>query len=114
MNTPPLDGACVGQPTVLFFPNSKGWRSGGGNKKAMAICSVCPRIQDCLEYALVWEQYGIWGGTTELQRERIRKERGIKLQKHNYLLPVVKSEQQDSGVDILDEDEYHPYGFEAE
>jgi WhiB family transcriptional regulator, redox-sensing transcriptional regulator len=39
---------------------------------AKAACKVCPVREECLEYALKWEQYGLWGGLTPGQRRKIR------------------------------------------
>lgn len=45
-------------------------------RKARSICAVCPVVEECLEYALERrEVYGIWGGKTERERQRIRKQR---------------------------------------
>ena len=43
-------------------------------REAKAICQACPYLARCLEYALKHpELNGIWGGTTEAQRKRIRR-----------------------------------------
>ncbi len=46
-------------------------------RAAIAWCERCPVRQDCLEYALAHEsrdtRYGVWGGTTPLQRQRLGK-----------------------------------------
>lgn len=47
-------------------------------KNALAVCKECPVIQSCLEYGLVHEPYGIWGGLTEQQRERVRQTIGLR------------------------------------
>jgi hypothetical protein len=41
------------------------------------ICGKCPMINECLEYALYHEMYGIWGGTTERMRKTFRKQLSI-------------------------------------
>lgn len=42
---------------------------------ARALCSHCPVRAACLDYALgVGEPYGIWGGLTEAERRRLRRE----------------------------------------
>lgn len=33
------------------------------------MCDDCPVAQDCLEYALIYEEQGVWGGTTEKERD---------------------------------------------
>ncbi len=46
-------------------------------RAAIAWCERCPVRQECLEYAMATEsrgsRYGVWGGTTPVQRERIGK-----------------------------------------
>jgi WhiB family redox-sensing transcriptional regulator len=50
------------------------WGSVDKNEKrrARAICSECPVINDCLQFALTNDiGYGIWGGQTPTGRKRI-------------------------------------------
>lgn len=42
-----------------------------------ALCGSCSMREPCLEYALHVNVVGIWGGTTDVQRRRIRRERNI-------------------------------------
>lgn len=42
-----------------------------------AVCSGCPMQEPCLEYALHTSVSGVWGGTTENERSKIRRERNI-------------------------------------
>jgi hypothetical protein len=42
-------------------------------RRAKAICAVCPVLWDCYQYAMENdEEYGVWGGTTRRERQRIR------------------------------------------
>lgn len=67
---------CRGRGTWLFFPLDGG-SSYPDLDRARRICAACPIAEGCLEWALVHrEEYGIWGGTTERERRRIRSERG--------------------------------------
>ena len=64
-------GNCSNKPTELFFPSD-----GTGVEKAKNICASCPVKQTCLEHALSHRiNHGVWGGCSERQRRRIRKER---------------------------------------
>jgi WhiB family redox-sensing transcriptional regulator len=47
--------------------------------KAKAICSTCPLKNPCLEYALRNMEIGVWGGTTENQREELRRVNKIRV-----------------------------------
>lgn len=45
-------------------------------RDARNICQQCPLLAECREYAVRHgELHGIWGGTTERERRRIRMER---------------------------------------
>ena len=45
---------------------------------AKAVCARCPVKTQCLTEALKQPEQGIWGGTTEKERDLIRREKGIK------------------------------------
>lgn len=54
-----------------YYDNSRGGRY---VKEAKAICAGCPVQQKCLEWALYYPEVdGIWGGTTPLERRRMRR-----------------------------------------
>lgn len=56
-----------------FFPDK-----GGSVAEAKSVCANCPIIDACLEEALARdERFGVWGGRTERERRRIRRERGM-------------------------------------
>lgn len=63
--------ACLGTYDERFFPER-----GASNSEVKAICAGCPVIDECLEHALTKpERFGIWGGTSERERQKIRKRR---------------------------------------
>ena len=41
------------------------------------ICSGCPILSECREYAIKHEKYGFWGGMTVQERHRERRRRNI-------------------------------------
>jgi hypothetical protein len=64
--------ACLGSGIEKIFPGR-----GELNKvdAIKAVCSVCPVREDCLEYAIVnAELFGIWGGMTEMDRRKMRRQ----------------------------------------
>ena len=67
-----LLGLCRGlQQTadVKFFPVQ-----GASTREAKIICGRCPVQTECLNYALEFnEKHGVWGGTTERERRKIRQ-----------------------------------------
>ena len=77
MHVPPLRGACHGKPVSWFYPDARLKVLPPEAKQAIKLCNSCEHRVKCSEYALRFEVYGIWGGLTELQRELIRKRRGI-------------------------------------
>ena len=65
---------CAEVDPEIFFPER-----GGSSKAAREVCSQCAVRSQCLEYALNnKEQFGIWGGTSERERRRLRKERNLR------------------------------------
>ena len=82
---PPKGGACNGKPTEWWFPEF--WRTMTLEQKrivlhlanhAIRVCAGCEVKEECLEYSLVHEPFGIWGGLDEQQRLMIRTDRGIR------------------------------------
>jgi WhiB family redox-sensing transcriptional regulator len=70
-------GACIGENPNLFFPNSKrdGFRD---RNRAVNICHTCPVQAECGAWALDEnhiQRFGIWGGMTERQRNKIIQRR---------------------------------------
>jgi WhiB family redox-sensing transcriptional regulator len=66
---------CAGADTDAFFPVNKGAYE---NKDMLTrICNACPVKAECLDYAVKYDLLGWWGGTTEIQRRRIRAERKV-------------------------------------
>ncbi len=62
---------CLGANEDLFFPDR-----GASTRTAKQICSECQVRLECLEYAVTrGEKFGIWGGLSERERRKIRKQR---------------------------------------
>src|ERR1700709_2392962 len=80
-DTPELDaesqwmsaGNCRNYPPAVFFPSD-----GVGVDRARKICTDCPVINQCLEYALDQRiEHGVWGGCSERERPRILRRRRL-------------------------------------
>lgn len=79
-----LEAACAGAPTDVFFPISMDGRGGRRTAdlartrtqeaQAKELCSRCPFVVPCLQYALdrSWIA-GVWGGTNEGERRVLRR-----------------------------------------
>lgn len=64
---------CRGANADLFFPER-----GASTRTAKAICRECQVRVECLEFAVsTGEKFGIWGGMSERERRRIRRDRQI-------------------------------------
>ena len=61
---------CAQTDPEAFFPEK-----GGSTREAKSICLSCEVREECLEYALANdERFGIWGGLSERERRRLRRE----------------------------------------
>lgn len=61
---------CLQADPDLFFPER-----GSPGDSAKRVCVNCEVRLECLEYALAnGERYGIWGGLTERERTRLRRQ----------------------------------------
>ena len=65
------DANCKGADADIFFPER-----GASTRKAKAICRACSVQSECLEFAIEnSEKFGIWGGLSERERRRIKRQR---------------------------------------
>ncbi len=63
---------CAQTDPEAFFPEK-----GGSTREAKKICLSCEVRAECLEYALAHdERFGIWGGLSERERRRLKKQAG--------------------------------------
>jgi WhiB family redox-sensing transcriptional regulator len=64
---------CLGVDPDLFFPER-----GASTREAKSVCRGCEVRVECLEYALAQgEKFGIWGGLSERERRRVRRQRAL-------------------------------------
>lgn len=56
-------------PELWFAADEK------NERRAKVLCSVCPVAVECLQHAMVWHEIGIWGGTTQRERNKAGAER---------------------------------------
>lgn len=72
------DAKCAGEDVETFYPSE---HDRAGMKAARAICSGCPIVRECLEFALSAElkgkqqRHGIFGGLSPRQRGDIARAR---------------------------------------
>lgn len=66
--------SCRFMPPDLFFPAGSTGVAVEEIDSAKAVCHGCQVKADCLQFALETNQEsGIWGGTTEDERRRLRR-----------------------------------------
>lgn len=65
---PFVDAACVGLDLEAFFPGRA--QLSDDNLAALEVCSRCPVRVECATIAVRDNLEGIWGGTTESNRNR--------------------------------------------
>jgi WhiB family redox-sensing transcriptional regulator len=66
--------ACRDTDPDLFFPVGTTGPALEQIATARAVCEACPVQEPCLEFALLTNQdSGIWGGTSEDERRKLRK-----------------------------------------
>ena len=72
-------GLCREIGVEFFFPEEEG--SGTDIYKfSRMICGNCVVKNECLEWAVRHEAHGMWGGTTPMERRKIRRQRNIIIQ----------------------------------
>lgn len=70
------NAACLDMDPETFFPQGTTGSALDQIDRAKAVCANCPVITACLDYALdTGQDAGVWGGTTEDERRRIRRKR---------------------------------------
>ena len=61
---------CAQTDPEAFFPEK-----GGSTREAKRVCLSCEVRAECLDYALAKdERFGIWGGLSERERRRVKKQ----------------------------------------
>jgi WhiB family redox-sensing transcriptional regulator len=63
--------ACAGVEVEVFFPDAR-----ASSERARRICESCPVQAECLSFAVADRTtVGIWGGTDEAERRRLRRKK---------------------------------------
>lgn len=79
--------SCKGIDTELFFPPYDVFK-----QEDLAlfkrVCGSCPVQKRCLEWGLVHERFGVWGGMTPVERKAERKRRGWGLIEPHLFVPL--------------------------
>lgn len=74
------EAVCGGEDTNIFFTDERrAQRSIIGS-----ICGMCPVQAECLTFAIVYNMHGIWGGTTDKEREKLSSVQ-VKMLRDDYI-----------------------------
>lgn len=102
------DAACRDEDPELFFPERTQGNSVTVHRAfalqtavALTVCGRCPLWDSCLEDN-IGLQYGIVGGTTEEERAKLRRRRGIPVMSSSNIpyLPRVTPPAEEADVDF--------------
>ena len=63
---------CSQTDPEAFFPDMEVPGALTRANQAKKLCQTCPYITECLEWALTKNDPGVWGGTSENDRRKIR------------------------------------------
>lgn len=81
-HSPPIGGHSerrFSHRSATFFPErAVGPNVPKSSKRAKAVCARCPVRPQCLDYALIANEAGVWGGMSEDERRQRRRELGLK------------------------------------
>jgi WhiB family redox-sensing transcriptional regulator len=61
---------CVNQPSSIFFVDENKDNRPSSKTEYKRFCDSCPVEQECLEYGIVYNMSGVWGGTTDKERHK--------------------------------------------
>ena len=103
IDEPPRNGACIGHDVRMWFPHAEKLPGSqfAQNYKiatehtviAKKICSECEAREQCLNYGLFHEMFGIWGGLTERERKTMRRRHGISIVPKDPMILIPANER---------------------
>lgn len=83
--------SCASVGVELFYRDLDSMESNSTTEQNQVIstCKTCPCAVECADWGIAKERWGIWGGLTPRERERIRRKRrrSGELSKGSTLLP---------------------------
>lgn len=62
---------------LFFFESSNVNLVAQAYNEARRLCGACQHLNECAEWGIHYEMYGLWGGLAPKEREEIRKRRKI-------------------------------------
>jgi WhiB family redox-sensing transcriptional regulator len=80
--------ACKGLDVELFYPD-KDIFSPEEERIFARMCAECPVMEMCLEWGLVHEKSGVWGGTTPFRRQAARRAMNLQVTDPRGISPTM-------------------------
>ena len=74
-----MQARCRGLDSSVFFApeGERGRARYERDRRAKEVCRECPVLAQCRSHALaIGETFGVWGGLSEVERERMLAHRG--------------------------------------
>ena len=83
------DEPCRQVDPEIYFPDTFNGVTRRTRKLMDGMCkSGCAMREQCLDWALKHEAEGYWAGTSPADRERMRRQKGIRMQR--ILIPITE------------------------
>lgn len=110
-------GACKSEDPNLFYSDYLSATGRLDQQTAISICRRCDVRPQCLEYALIYERHGVWGGMTENQRQAFRRAKNLetRLDRFNLVSFLPRKQVHDNKLDPVretDSDESNSFEFQ--
>jgi WhiB family redox-sensing transcriptional regulator len=64
------EARCKGLPADWFYDDNY---ANSNNADAIKMCEGCPVKEPCKDWAIKYEEHGVWGGLTPAQRRTLRR-----------------------------------------
>lgn len=78
MKKPDMPNAlCIGKQEMFYTNLPYNIQERAKEQRAKQLCLACVHLNECREWAIAHEDYGIWGGTTEKERTALRRKMNI-------------------------------------
>ena len=89
------NAACKDADPNLFYSDYLSTDGRFMQNTAIQICNRCPARIPCLEYALIYERHGVWGGMNEHQRNVYRRNQNLntRLDRFNVVSFLARKQQ---------------------
>ena len=88
---------CASTDPEIFFPD---FETVQATAMTAPVCAMCPVLENCLNYAIANEKFGIWGGASSRERYRMRRtpsNRIVHISKMMKLAEKIRKQEEANG-----------------